>query len=172
MVYTDGIHLVADSLDELHEFADKIGLKREWFQDHPSHPHYDIFGAKVRLSLESGALRVGMRDIAKLATLQTQTEEDMKKKPEKTIEKIEAGYVRCVPRYHREEKTVDPEREKSYAAWVEKMRDQLRGITSVIDLTTVSKKKVAAFVEAIGNPKCEITVLRKSTRITIKPTDI
>jgi len=31
MVYTDGIHLVADSLEELHEFAHKIGLKREWY---------------------------------------------------------------------------------------------------------------------------------------------
>ena len=42
-VYTDGTHLIADSLDELHAFAAKIGLKRYWFQDAKKlHPHYDI----------------------------------------------------------------------------------------------------------------------------------
>ncbi len=28
--------------DELHAFAVSLGLKREWFQDHRSHPHYDL----------------------------------------------------------------------------------------------------------------------------------
>lgn len=55
MVYTDGIHLVADSLDELHAFAQKIGLKREWFQDHPKHPHYDIFGIMYNKARKAGA---------------------------------------------------------------------------------------------------------------------
>ncbi|MDB5761637.1 MAG: hypothetical protein JWQ21_632 [Herminiimonas sp.] len=35
-------HLVADSLEELHAFASKLGLKREWFQTHASYPHYDV----------------------------------------------------------------------------------------------------------------------------------
>ena len=42
MVYTDGVHLMADDLRELHRFAKSIGLKRSWFQDHPRHPHYDL----------------------------------------------------------------------------------------------------------------------------------
>ena len=42
MIYTDRSHLVADTLQELHEFAEKVGLKRKWFQDHKDHPHYDI----------------------------------------------------------------------------------------------------------------------------------
>ena len=35
MLYTDGIHLIGDSLKELHDFAKFLGLKREWFQYHP-----------------------------------------------------------------------------------------------------------------------------------------
>ena len=40
----DGVHLMAPSLDALHEVAASIGLKREWFQDHARHPHYDVWG--------------------------------------------------------------------------------------------------------------------------------
>ncbi len=42
MVYTDGTHLTADTLEELHKFALGINLKRKWFQNHPEHPHYDL----------------------------------------------------------------------------------------------------------------------------------
>ncbi len=31
----DGVHLMADTLDELHAKAKSIGLKPEWFQAHP-----------------------------------------------------------------------------------------------------------------------------------------
>ena len=42
MVYTDGVHLVADTEEELHKFAQKIGLKRSWYQDKSHYPHYDL----------------------------------------------------------------------------------------------------------------------------------
>lgn len=35
-------HLVADSLDELHAFADRLGLQRRWFQSETLYPHYDV----------------------------------------------------------------------------------------------------------------------------------
>lgn len=35
-------HLVADSIEELHEFARKLGMRRAWFQHAASYPHYDI----------------------------------------------------------------------------------------------------------------------------------
>lgn len=35
-------HLVADSLNELHEFAAALGLRRNWFQGKASYPHYDV----------------------------------------------------------------------------------------------------------------------------------
>lgn len=68
MTYTDGRHLVADSLKELHEFAQKMGLKREWFQDHPRHPHYDITTTnKLHKIVCNGALLVSPRTIVWLA---------------------------------------------------------------------------------------------------------
>lgn len=38
-------HMTADSLEELHAFAAKLGLKRAYFQGPPKHkdfPHYDL----------------------------------------------------------------------------------------------------------------------------------
>lgn len=42
--YNTVCHLFSDThnLAELHAFAEKIGLKRCWFQNHKSLPHYDI----------------------------------------------------------------------------------------------------------------------------------
>lgn len=54
-VYTDGIHLVADTEEELHVFSKKIGLKRSSFRDH-HHKYYDLFGNKVNLAIISGAV--------------------------------------------------------------------------------------------------------------------
>lgn len=43
-LFFDGIHLISDcDLGELHQFAKRVGLKREWFQDKRV-PHYDVFG--------------------------------------------------------------------------------------------------------------------------------
>lgn len=49
-------HLVADSLPELHLFASRLGLRRAWFQDHCSYPHYD-----VTVGLRDKALTLGAR---------------------------------------------------------------------------------------------------------------
>lgn len=35
-------HLVADSLNELHEFASLLGVNQCWFHRNASYPHYDI----------------------------------------------------------------------------------------------------------------------------------
>ena len=47
MIYTDNVHLVGDNLQELHIFAQSVGLKREWFQEHSHHPHYDITTSRM-----------------------------------------------------------------------------------------------------------------------------
>lgn len=56
-------HMQADTLAELHEMADKIGVARKWFQCPPkaSHPHYDICLSKKRLALKYGATEISMR---------------------------------------------------------------------------------------------------------------
>jgi Protein of unknown function (DUF4031) len=60
-------HLVSDtSLEELHRFAEEIGLRREWFQT-KSIPHYDLTGDAYRLALEHGAILVSSRDIVRRA---------------------------------------------------------------------------------------------------------
>lgn len=62
-------HLTADTLDELHAFARSIGLRREWFQEHPIQPHYDLSPKRHKAALESGAVLVSARDqaIARIA---------------------------------------------------------------------------------------------------------
>lgn len=48
-------HLMADSLEELHNFASDIGVKKCWFHRSASYPHYDITIEKRELALLSGA---------------------------------------------------------------------------------------------------------------------
>jgi hypothetical protein len=60
-------HMVSDeSLEELHEFAATIGLKRKAFQG-VSRPHYDLRPSKRRLAVSMGAQEVGMRDLVRRA---------------------------------------------------------------------------------------------------------
>jgi hypothetical protein len=59
MVLTDGTHLVASTIKELHEFAARIGLKRQWFQAHPRHPHYDLTSRSAyEKAMRAGAVRM------------------------------------------------------------------------------------------------------------------
>jgi hypothetical protein len=66
MIYTDGVHLVSDSnLEELHVFAKGIGLRREWFQVHPRHPHYDLTTARM----SAKAIRAGAEKVTSVELL-------------------------------------------------------------------------------------------------------
>jgi len=55
-------HLTADSLEELHAFAARLGLRRDWFQDHRVAAHYDLSPAKHAKALALGAELVPMRE--------------------------------------------------------------------------------------------------------------
>jgi hypothetical protein len=48
-------HLVADSLDELHAFATRLGLQRSWFQSKTRYPHYDVTASVRARALAMGA---------------------------------------------------------------------------------------------------------------------
>jgi hypothetical protein len=39
--------------------ADKVGAKREWFQDRPNLPHYDLQRRLRALAIKHGAVEVG-----------------------------------------------------------------------------------------------------------------
>jgi Protein of unknown function (DUF4031) len=56
-------HLVADSLEELHTFALLLGLRRTWFQDKASYPHYDVTVPVRERALLLGALQGDRRTI-------------------------------------------------------------------------------------------------------------
>jgi len=51
-------HLFADSLEELHEFACKLGLKRSYFQARSIVPHYDLTENKRREAVQKGAQEI------------------------------------------------------------------------------------------------------------------
>ncbi len=59
-------HLLADTLEELHAAAARLGLQRKWFQDHRV-PHYDLCQAKRRLAVALGAIALDRRETAALA---------------------------------------------------------------------------------------------------------
>lgn len=55
-------HMIADTLDELHEMANRIGVARRWFQEHASIPHYDICKSKRELAITLGTMPLERRD--------------------------------------------------------------------------------------------------------------
>jgi hypothetical protein len=72
-------HLIADTEEELHAFAARLGLQRRWFQDprdkHPEWPldscaantwHYDVVDAKRRQAIAMGAVEIELRELPDL----------------------------------------------------------------------------------------------------------
>lgn len=56
-------HLTTDGpLEELHAFAARIGMKREWFQNHRIAPHYDLTPRRRAVAIKLGAVEVSMRE--------------------------------------------------------------------------------------------------------------
>ncbi|TKR29466.1 DUF4031 domain-containing protein [Luteimonas gilva] len=51
-------HLMADTLDELHAFAARLGLPRRAFQDKTSGAHYDVDEALREQALRLGAVAI------------------------------------------------------------------------------------------------------------------
>ncbi len=71
MVYVDNVnikyrnmimnHLIADTIEELHLFVDKINVDRKHFQKNASFPHYDICLSKKKLAIKYGAIELKTR---------------------------------------------------------------------------------------------------------------
>lgn len=56
-------HMIADTDEELHAMADKIGVQRKWWQspEKTSGSHYDIALSKKALALRYGAVQITWR---------------------------------------------------------------------------------------------------------------
>jgi len=55
-------HMVADSENELHAMADRIGVARKWYQG----DHYDIALSKRALAVAAGAKEITRRELARI----------------------------------------------------------------------------------------------------------
>lgn len=79
-------HLTADTEEELHEFATRLGLKRAWYQTCKSkvcrppcpHWHYDVTDSMRDKAIRLGAKSITLREGAEMmiARRRTQTEGD------------------------------------------------------------------------------------------------
>lgn len=71
--YGASCHLIADTLAELHAFAERIGMKRSWFQEATKRPHYDLTAQRRARAVQLGAVELTNREfIAKLKQVQKQ----------------------------------------------------------------------------------------------------
>lgn len=58
-------HMLADTSDELHAMADRIGVRRRWCQlEGTPREHYDICLTKRAAAVRLGAVEVTVRDVA------------------------------------------------------------------------------------------------------------
>ena len=53
-------HMIADSTDELHAMAQRIGIARRWYQG----DHYDICLSKREIAVKNGAVEVTLRELS------------------------------------------------------------------------------------------------------------
>lgn len=55
-------HMLADTDDELHAMAARIGVARRWWQAPPHDSHYDICLSKRALAVKFGAVEIAARE--------------------------------------------------------------------------------------------------------------
>lgn len=60
-------HMVADTSEELHAMAQRIGVLRRWCQNQGTYrEHYDIALSKRKLAIVAGAREIGLHEFAEL----------------------------------------------------------------------------------------------------------
>ena len=64
--FTEFCHLLADERDELHAMADRLGMPRRFFQDHPWRWHYDLPSHLRPEAVRFGAIEIELRAVGRL----------------------------------------------------------------------------------------------------------
>lgn len=67
-------HMLADTEEELHEMARKIGVSRTWYQG----DHYDIAISKRALAIKYGAKEITLREMGTFAKKQREEAYELK----------------------------------------------------------------------------------------------
>jgi hypothetical protein len=63
---------MADSIQELHEFAASIGLSARAFHRGARHPHYDVTASQRWRALRHGATAISARDAVRIGRMLTE----------------------------------------------------------------------------------------------------
>ena len=53
-------HMWSDDVEALHAMARRIGMRREWFQDRPGFPHYDLVPTRRAAAIRLGAIEISL----------------------------------------------------------------------------------------------------------------
>lgn len=61
--WNGGAHMLANDLAALHAMADRIGLRRSWFQGDKTFAHYDLTASKRALAVAAGAVEIELGDL-------------------------------------------------------------------------------------------------------------
>ena len=62
-------HLIADTEEELHAFAARLGMRRAWFQDRPGRPHHAHYDLPERARDDArahGVVEVTWRELGRM----------------------------------------------------------------------------------------------------------
>jgi hypothetical protein len=67
IVLSDGTHLVCADTEQLHAFARRIGLRRQWFQEDGKYPHYDLTTSRAAArAISAGAVKMDTRQMIRI----------------------------------------------------------------------------------------------------------
>ena len=66
--YGPSCHLLADTEEELHAMAYKIGMKRSWFQvgGKAEMPHYDLVASRRKRAVDFGAVEIDRKRLCEM----------------------------------------------------------------------------------------------------------
>ena len=59
--YRTAAHLWADDDEEIHRFAQRLGLRRQWAQQRPGFMHYDVTQTMREAAIRAGAIPQTLR---------------------------------------------------------------------------------------------------------------